>query len=98
MITSHAVDRIENRLSGIITKDDEVKIVEATQKFTKRDQKYYVIIRKFGRTIHLAEKLNGQDIYGDCLIAVIKNCEVRTVMMGKSWWHDYFNRDGKLVQ
>lgn len=98
-ISDHTIERISGRLNGIVTKADIAIATAAAKKF-ETEEKIYVGIRRFGRMISIDEagyeKVdtgNGTGINGNCLVAVIKRGEIKTLMVAKEENDWYFKRD-----
>lgn len=91
--TVHANDRVNNRLGGLVTKDD-MAMIESMAKVYKDYDKVYYQVKKFSKVKNINE--GGYSINGDAIVAVFKNGRVVTVMLAKSWRKEYFS-DGYYV-
>ena len=99
MTSSHARDRIDNRLKNLITPIELNKLNMATRANKSLD-KVYIVIKKFGKTITIEEAGytggNGKGLRGDALVAVVKLGELTTVMLSHSKDRKYFS-DAPMV-
>lgn len=97
-ISEHTIERINGRLNGIITEAD-IKLAEKAARYFESEKKIYVGIRRFGRTIKIHEAGyvggNGTGINGNCLVAVIKNGTISTIMVAKEENKSYFKSDSE---
>ena len=99
-LTPHTITRVKERLAGIVKLEDIQAAIAAAETF-ENERKIYAIVKKYGKTISVKEDNyrggNGSGINGDCLVAVIKNGKVATIMLSKSYNKKYFN-DARLVE
>lgn len=89
IISTHAGSRISGRLAGLVS-DQMVSFAERLAQVVGSG-KYYVELARFDREVHLPGNVNG-----DVIVAVIRQNQVSTVMLGKSWKKAYF-ADGRYV-
>lgn len=93
----HAIKRMTGRLSSLLDANDLNKISNVTKQFGGRRGKFYVEIKNFGgRLMHLEDNEND-NINGDVIVAVVREGELKTVMLSKSWRKNYFS-DGKYIK
>lgn len=92
--TEHAILRAAGRLKGLVREQDIQKIQKLAPKYS-RAGKVYLMLHRFGKCIDTMWEGNFP-INGDCLVAVLEDGKVKTVMVTKSWRRDYFYRDSKL--
>lgn len=90
MTSTHALDRINNRLNGIIT-PGMVEYAERMCSHLSQD-KYYLQLGNLGKTLYLPD-----GTYGDIIVAVIKQNTIVTVMLARSWKVTTYFRDGKYI-
>lgn len=82
MITNHAIERITNRLQGIITSADINHAMKVATMVNPR--KHYIRIKQLPKTVYL------DDSSGDCITAIVIDNRLVTMMLSHNnqRWQD----------
>lgn len=87
----HIYKRINTRLNGLVT-NHMVRYALHIASIVDTG-KYYVELAKLNDCIHID---CPENVNGDVVLAIIKNNELCTIMLAKSWKRNYYS-DGKYV-
>jgi len=87
--SEHIYNRLNKRLNGLVTNHMVKRALHIASIIGTG--KYYIELAKLNDCIHLPEDVNG-----DVILAIIKDNELCTIMLAKSWKRNYYS-DGKYV-
>jgi hypothetical protein len=84
-LSPHALFRITNRLSSVVTVDEVIRKIESVlSRLT--DRRNFVLIKKIKYTEILDEEVKPDGVArGDMVIALVENGIIETVFLRKSW-------------
>lgn len=85
-ITSHAQDRINNRLNHMVSSSEIMSKINSISHKIRNDRKNFLMIKKIQYTEISDNSVKPDGIArGDMIVAIVENNMITTVCLRKSW-------------